>query len=105
MLSYWWIPCIFIISIGYAKLSILNSSSDNLKIIFVLFIYGAIFQLWPIVSKYSKDVLFDGALYDVIFFVSYIAAMLFFGYAQKVSGIQYCGLFLVIAGFILMKIK
>ena len=105
MLNYWWIPCILLISLGHAKLSVLNNNSNNTKIILILFIYGAVFQLWPIVSKYSKNILFDGALYDVIFFVVYLAGMLYFGSAQKISGIQYCGLFVVIVGFILMKIK
>lgn len=92
-------------SLGYAYLSKENSVSTGFRAFVIIWIYGAIFQLWPVISRNSKNVLFDGVLYDCVLFVSYILACIILGYTHKMTGIQYLGLATIVVGFVLMKAK
>ena len=59
---------------------------------------------WPLVSRYSKNVFFDGMIYDTVMFLTYtiIIGFLTEGFF-KFSEIQWIGFFMVMAGFFIMK--
>jgi hypothetical protein len=104
MMNYWWLPVLLLISFGYVFLSKANNESSGYKFILFMWFYGCATQLWPFVSKYSKRLLFDGMLYDVIFFASYTMFLILLTGTGKFSFVQYIGAAIIIVGFILLKI-
>ena len=97
-----WIPFVIVYYCIYAWLSKQNNEFGG-KWIWITYVYGAICPLWLIISRYSKNLLFDGMLYDNILFLSYIATMIFLGQANNFSTTQYIGLVLMIIGSICIK--
>src|SRR5208283_4577471 len=48
-------------------------------------------QLFPIISKYSKNLLVDGLIYDVVIFFAYLITLMVLGCGKAVSFIQWTG--------------
>jgi len=71
---------------------------------FYTFMWGAIFQLWTVVSRISKNIVFDAMLYDNIMFLSYVGALTLLGCGSKFVTHQWIGLVVVIIGSIIMRI-
>lgn len=70
---------------------------------FVLYFMQA-FGLWPIVAKFSKDIIFDSFLFDAIIFSAYFVTLFALGAGSKFTTVQWTGTTLLIVGFILLKI-
>jgi hypothetical protein len=107
-IQYWWIIPSIIIYFGYAYFTKLNNSQNEneWKWTIVLFIYGSVFcNLWAFVSKYSKNLIVDGFIYDTIILLAYLITLIYFGYADKFSTYQWIGMSLIIFGFLMMKIN
>jgi drug/metabolite transporter (DMT)-like permease len=60
--------------------------------------------LWAIVSRHSKNIIFDAALYDVIMFVFFLLGMVFLT-KESLNKLQWIGLFLLFTGLFLIKSK
>jgi multidrug transporter EmrE-like cation transporter len=103
--AFWWLPLVFLLNLGYAYLSRENSLSKDFKMVLIIWVYGAIFQFWPLVSRFSKNILFDGLIYDSALVVSYVLACIWLGYAEKMNLVQAFGMILVVIGITLMKLK
>ncbi len=62
--------------------------------------------MWSIVALYSKRLVFDGLLYDILLVVSYTVAILIFTKThQTLTVINYMGLFFVVVGLFFFRIK
>ena len=69
-----------------------------------MFLWGAIGP-WFIIARYSQNLIFDGMLYDIILFFTYIITMMCLGLGKGFSTIQCIGVALVAVGFVMMKWK
>lgn len=105
MLKYLiWVPLIIAFYSYYAYISKLNNDSSGYRLIIWIMILGA-FPGWAIVSRFSKNLLFDGMLYDNIMFLTYVATMILLGVHHKLLPHQWVGIGAVVVGSILMRIN
>jgi len=65
----------------------------------------SIIPMFPLVVRYSKNLLIDGILFDIIMFLSYILTLLILGSGKAFNLLQWCGLILIVLGVILMKVR
>ena len=68
------------------------------------FAFGALCPFWVIVSRISKNLLFDGMLYDNLMFLTYVFTMMALGCGAKFGVHQWIGVALVAFGSVLMRI-
>jgi hypothetical protein len=62
--------------------------------------------LWAVVAKYSKHLLFDGMLYDVIMVFTFtIFTAVLSKESNNYSWYNYSGVVLILIGFMLMKMR
>ena len=62
--------------------------------------------MWPVVSRYSKNVVADAVLYDTIITLVYYVALLWFtGQFTVVRWWQVLGFVLALVGTVLVKVK
>lgn len=101
MFSYWWIPLTITIYACQAYFSQQNKHHGGIWF-YILWISGMI-PLWGWVSKYSKDLLFDGMIYDVILFLSYALTTIALGEGGDFGLKQWIALIVITFGFILLK--
>jgi hypothetical protein len=59
--------------------------------------------LFPLISKYSKNLIVDGLVYDVIIFFAYTFTLIALGCSKILTPHQWIGFVLTVIGFILMK--
>ena len=108
----WWIPTIIIYYIIFSWISKKNNDHflDGIvwykqKWIYIAYIYGLVCPFWIIISRISKNILFDGMLYDNIMFIIFAGTMVYLGQGSRFICHQWIGLALVIIGSILMRIE
>lgn len=94
-----WIPC----EIGVVILSGWLSYKNNHEPRYSLWLYlVGLLQVWVVVSKYSKNLVFDTILYDVIMTFGYVISVAYFT-RPDVKLINYVGFLMVIIGMFLFK--
>jgi len=98
-----WVPIVFMHYAAYAYVSVQNNSSKLWKWTILLFILGSLGQYWVLVSRYSRSLVFDALLYDVILMLSFYSVVFFLGSGKSFSYIQWFGLSLVFFGLFLIK--
>ena len=98
----WWIPVAIIFNLLYAWFSVKNNSVGGGWLLGI-YLYGCIPTVWIFVSKYSKNLIFDGLLYDVVTLVAFMIGFMILGQAKGFIWINYVGIAFVITGFILIK--
>jgi len=99
----WWVPITIIYYIIFSWLSKQNNIFGG-KWFWILFVFGAFCPMWIIVTRVSKNLLFDGMLYDNIMFLTYALTMLYLGAAEKMTISQWIGLIFIIGGSIIIRI-
>ena len=99
----WSIPSVIIMYSIYAILSKYNNINQSALSFWLLTIVGA-FPLWSFVSRTSKNLLFDGLLYDSFMLISFIITFILIGEGKSFSLTQWFGLFFCITGLLLMKV-
>jgi len=106
----WWIPALCIYFIIYSWLSKMNNDTADItpwytsKYLWLTFFFGALCPFWLIISRVSKNLLFDGMLYDNIAVMMYIATMIALRCGDKFDPHHWVGLGLVVIGSILMRV-
>lgn len=60
--------------------------------------------LWAIIARYSKNIMWDGIIYDVLVFSAFYAALLYFGHEMNFGPKQLLGLGLIGAGMLIYKL-
>ena len=96
-----WVPALIVLNLISAKLSILNQSGNN-KAAWGIWLIGII-PMWVIVSRFSKNLLFDAMLYDILLVLIYSAGIIYFG-NKNLTIINYIGVGLAISGLFLVKL-
>ena len=70
MTQYWWVPLAICSYILYAWLS--KRSNEDSSYIYVIYLYLIqALGLWPLIAKFSKNLLFDGILFDFIIITTF----------------------------------
>jgi hypothetical protein len=103
MTAYWWVPCALVMYAAIAILSRLNAEHRGMWTLWVM-LAGWI-PLWAIISRYSKNLLFDGMLFDVVMFFGYAVTLLVLGAGRQFTCSQWAGTGCVVVGFILMRVR
>lgn len=103
MISYWWVPVIILWEVAYAYCSIKNNLIKSDLWFWITFFVG-LCPLWAFVSKYSKNLVFDGFLYDIVLSLSFYMAILCLGAGKGFTFINYVGVSMIMLGFIFLKI-
>jgi len=94
----WWVPLVVVYYIVYSWLSKQNNEFGG-KWLWIALIWGAICPMWIVVSRLSKNLLFDGMLYDNLMFLTYVCTMIFLGAHARLVIHQWFGLSLVVFWF------
>jgi hypothetical protein len=100
----WWVPATVVCYFIYTWLAKQNNELGG-KWFWIMYAYAvAICPLvWLVVSRISKNLLFDGMLFDNLLSLTYIITMIYLGAHAKLVFHQWIGIGLVIVGFILMR--
>jgi hypothetical protein len=107
----WWIPLTILYYVVFSYLSKLNNDhSDDVdiwwksKYLWTMFVFGALCPLWIIVTRVSKNIMFDGMIYDNLMFLTYVFTMVALGAGSGLNSFQWCGVGLMVLGSIMMRI-
>jgi hypothetical protein len=101
-----WIPAITIIMIACGYFTVWANSSDGFEswkwvgALYVLNFLG----LWPLIAKFSKNLVLDALLYDLIIFFAFYLTMLHLKAADHFTMTQWVGTIVVLAGFVMIKV-
>ena len=87
----------------YAYISHRNNLEGG-KWTVVIWIVGIV-QIWPIVSRISKNLVVDGLLYDSLMACAYLITLGLLGRFKQFSSINYAGIVLIVLGIILSRYK
>ena len=108
----WWVPITIFYYVVYSWLSKWNNdlASDGTVwytqfSFWFMFAWGALCPLWLIISRISKNIAFDGMLYDNIMFLTFISTMAFLGAGSKFAAHQWIGVALIVLGSVFMRIE
>jgi len=104
-MNYWWIIAVILINI-WAAFTTEKVNSTHSSFWFCASWSVAFLPLWPVVSNYSKSLIFDGILFDVLMVVTYTIAIIIFTKSFETLKIHnYLGLLIVVFGLFLIKYK
>ena len=101
MLFYIWVPILIILHLWSAKLSVDNSAGDNKAALWMWLI--GLLPIWIIISRYTKNLLFDAMLYDTLLVVVYTAGIIYFG-DKTLTLVNMIGIGLMFAGLVMVKL-
>ena len=107
----WWIPSVILYYVGYSWLSKLNNDHSHIepwytsKYLWAMFVFGLLCPFWLIVSRVSKNLLFDGMLYDNIMLLTYVGTMVILRAGDTFLVHHWIGLAFVVIGSIMMRIN
>jgi hypothetical protein len=97
-----WVPALIILTALWAVIG--KHVNENPTSNFFYFLFFAI-PVWAFVSKYSRNLLFDSTLYDIIMSLVYFGTFLVLGCGANFSTIQWVGAIIAVIGLCLMKIQ
>jgi hypothetical protein len=105
MIHYlWWIPAVIIFYSLYAYLS-RQSNLYGGKWFLALWGLGII-QLWPIITRFSKNLFFDGLLFDLFLMISYFITLGIINKDfERFNVWQWISLGMILGGMIMFKVK
>jgi len=99
----WLIPSVVLYYYFYTLFSYYNNLHGG-KWAWITFVYGALCPLWLIASRISKNLMFDGMLYDVTMFLTFVVTMAILGGGNDFSTANWIGVLFFTIGVILMKL-
>ena len=100
MFHYWWIPASIIFYIAMAWMSVYAKNGWGWVIAMMLL---QCFGLWPIIARYSKNIVFDAIIFDTLILLTFFGVLMLMGQMESFKTSQWIGLVLAIAGILLMK--
>jgi len=98
-----WIPSLVVYYAIYYWISKQNNERAGAWFWYV-YIFGAACPIWAWVCCFSKNILFDGMLYDIVMFVTFFVTMALLGAGERFALHQWVGTYLVLVGFVMMRI-
>lgn len=100
---YVWVPLTICVYFFSALFTYKNNTSSGYMWFVITWVAGMV-PLWSFISKHSKNLVFDGLLYDTVMVVSYtMFIMLFTKEFGRLSLTNYAGLGLIFIGLFLFK--
>lgn len=102
MIAYWWIipVCLLYGAQGMLSKSVNDQGlGRNAVIMWAL----GVLSLWPVVAAYSRRLVFDALLFDLLMVLSMYGAMLWSGAGERFGWVQWSGVGLALAGVMLVK--
>lgn len=97
-----WIPVTVGLYILQSWLTVKNNLEDGKW--FWIFFVVSLFTPWVIVSKYSKNLVFDALIFDICLVLSYSIGLLYFTNSfSKFSWNQFVGIGLIVFGLFFFK--
>jgi len=97
----WWVPLVGLYYWIAGYLSYKNNTVESKGWLIGLYLFGLV-QLWPFVSRVSKNLIVDAMIYDfLIVFIGTMSVLYISGKSFSVS--QWAGLFLAIVGILLVQ--
>jgi hypothetical protein len=60
--------------------------------------------IWPLIARYSKNLIFDGLFYDALIFTVYYATLLWMGAGRGFTIIQWTACGIVCLGLLVLKL-
>lgn len=104
MSFYWvWVPAAVLLYIICAFFTKWANDDLSWRPVIALYVLNC-FGLWPLIARFSKNVVVDGLLYDLIIFFSFYLTMLYLGAAEKFTFTQWVGTGMLAAGLIVIKV-
>jgi hypothetical protein len=98
-----WLPIVIAEYILCAYMTNKQVSQKGWRPFFELYLVTAL-PMWPIISRFSKSVVFDGKLFDLTMLVTYTLSILYFTkHFEKLAASNYLGLVFVFVGIWLFK--
>lgn len=82
-----------------------KQANNDSKLFFYLTWFIGFIPFWALVAKHSKNLIYDGMLYDFCILISYILTFILLGCGENFNKMNWIGLILIISGFALMRIK
>lgn len=100
-----WMPIAASVYALYAWLILQDKAIPNSKWFWLAWIIGAL-PLWLVTSRWSKNIFFDGMLYDCVMIVSYALATAYFtGKLSSLGPVQWSGMVLIIVALWMIRYK
>jgi uncharacterized membrane protein len=103
VLYYWWVPVAAIYYMIYAWISVKAKVEPDFGVWHYSLLIFMFCPLWFFVVKQTKDILFDGMLYDNTLFLAFSLTFVALGQGNNFSQVQWLGVLIVILGSILMR--
>jgi hypothetical protein len=102
---FWWPLCVVVLYGFHAYASFYNKGASGLKPFLLVWGIGLLITpLWATISRVSKNLMFDGMLFDVLLFITYsIIFMILEKHYLSFKIYNYIGFVFIIIGFILIK--
>lgn len=108
LISYWWTIPLFFWYAAYGIASKINQDAGqdgewSWKWFGIMMIFG-LCPLWAIISRYSKNLIYDGMIYDLIILIGVYGGMVLMGAGQNFSTPQWIGTIFVLVGLVIIKV-
>lgn len=102
---FWWPVCVVLLYSAHAYMSFLNKGATGWKPFLAVWGIGLLITpLWATISRVSKNLMFDGMLFDVLLFITYaVSFMLLEKHYVTFKPLNYIGIVLVLIGMLLIK--
>ncbi len=97
-----WVPGVFIYYIIFFWLSKKNNDDGGMWM-WATYIFGGLCPFWIYVSRCSKNLIFDGFLYDMVMFFAFTITMVLLGAGEKFTNYQWAGVGMVVIGYLMMR--
>ena len=103
MFYLFWITGLVLYMSVYAYISNYTCQNKSWNGVFLLCGMNLI-GLWPLVAKYSHNIIYDALLYDTIMTLTFYIILCLIGTSENLSVNQYVCLTAVIGGLLLFKV-
>lgn len=102
---FWWPITVAILFSLHAYVSFFNKGATGWKPFLMVWVVSLLLSpLWATISRVSKNLLFDGMLFDLIIFTTYaVTFMILEQHYLSFKLTNYAGIAMVIVGMILIK--
>jgi len=104
LLYYWWVPSTFMYYALYHYVSVRSNQTGNMKWVWIGYTIGALCPFWILLARQSKNLLFDGVVYDNMILLSFITVASMMGVGEHFSAVNWLGICCAVLGLTLMKV-
>lgn len=98
-----WIPIVIMCCVISAILSYQLNENQNSRFYFWSLLISQILPLWTFVAWYSKNLIFDAILYDILILLSFNITFLCLGTGKTFSIYQWCACVVILIGMIVLR--